>query len=138
MVSVFTDKNITPTQSDLDLALGDNYVHWKTIQEYAKTLYDNAFVEWNYSGIKYGWSFRIKDKKRVIVYLLPRNKFFKVALVFGEKAYKEILEAPINEFIKNELKNAKPYAEGRGIRIEIKDDSMLTDIKKLIEIKIKY
>lgn len=78
----------------------------------------------------------MNDSKRVLVYLLPRNKFFKVAMVFSQKATDLILESDISENIKAELKAAKVYTEGRGIRIDIKDDSLLNDIKKLIQIKL--
>ncbi len=38
--------------------------------------------------------------------------------------------------IKNELIKARKYAEGRGIRIEVKNDLNIPDIKKLVEIKL--
>ncbi len=39
---------------------------------------------------------------------------------------------------KNELKAAKPYAEGRGIRLEVKSKSILNDLKTLVKIKAGY
>ncbi len=88
------------------------------------------------SGEKYGWSFRIKDKKRVIIYLLPQDRFFRVSLVFGQKATDMVLNSTIADNIKTELKNARAYAEGRGIRIDVKDKSSLKDIEELIKIKL--
>jgi hypothetical protein len=61
-----------------------------------------------------------------------------VAFVFGEKAANEALGSNISDSIKNEISSARVYAEGRGFRIEVKDDSMLEDIKKLIEIKLAH
>ncbi len=95
----------------------------------------------NYKSIyicaqKYGWSFRIKDKKRAIIYFLPREKYFKVAFVFGQKAYDIILESDISDEIKTELSKAKKYAEGRGIRIDVRNEEIISDIQKLIEIKL--
>ena len=58
-----------------------------------------------------------------------------MAFVFGEKATDKILGDSISENIKSELNAAKKYAEGRGIRIEITDSSLMKDIEKLIEIK---
>lgn len=138
MKSIFTDKSEIPTETKLKEALGDTHVYWQTFMGYTKNLYPDAVEEWNFSGEKFGWSFRIKDKKRILIYLLPRDKFFKVAFVFGPKATDEIIAAPIGETIKKELQAAKVYAEGRGIRIEIKEKNQLEDIFKLIEIKIKY
>ena len=59
-----------------------------------------------------------------------------MAFVFGQKATVEILNSEISTDIKEDLEKAKVYAEGRGIRIEITDATKLTDIKKLIQIKL--
>jgi hypothetical protein len=136
MTSIFNDKAVTPTQNDLKKALANTFTTWQILSDFTKDAYPNATEEWNFSSPKYGWSFRIKDKKRVILYLLPRDKFFKVALVFGQKATDEILKSNISENIKIDIQQAKVYAEGRGIRIDIKDKSLVSDVKKLISIKI--
>lgn len=80
----------------------------------------------------------MNDKKRVIVYLLPREAYFKVAFVFGQKATDAILNSTISDEIKNELLSAKAYAEGRGIRIDVREPEVLKDILRLIEIKLAY
>jgi hypothetical protein len=134
--SIFQDKAIVPVENDLVENLGSTYVLWADIQDFVLKKYPGGFAEWNYPGKKYGWSYRIKDKKRAIIYFLPRDSYFKVAFVFGQKATDEILASGISSEIKNELEQAKKYAEGRGIGIEIKDDSKIPDIKKLVEIKL--
>ena len=72
--SIFTDKTKTPAQEDLINALGNTYNLWQDICNLVYLKYPTAISEWNFPGEKYGWSFRIKDKKRAIVYLLPGNK----------------------------------------------------------------
>jgi hypothetical protein len=136
--SIFTDKTKIPSEIDLKNSLGDVFTIWQTIKDYTYSKYPEAFIEWNYPGDKYGWSFRMKDKKRVIIYLLPREKFFKVAFVFGQKATNTIMDSKISEEIKKELESAKVYAEGRGIWVDIIDDTLLKDIKELIDIKLTY
>ena len=134
--SVFMDKAQTPTDGDLVTALGGTYELWTALKNFILGKYPVAIEEWNHPGKKYGWSFRIKDKKRAIIYLLPRQQFFKVAFVFGGKATELILQSEISPIIKAELKNSRVYAEGRGIRIDVRDGAGLADIKKLIEIKL--
>jgi hypothetical protein len=136
MQSIFTDKEITPTEKDLRKALGSTFDLWQKLVDFTNQSYTAAKEKWSFSNAKYGWSFRISDQKRVLVYLLPRDGFFKVALVFGQKATDEILKSTITEKIKTELKNAKVYAEGRGIRIEVTNRTIMNDIIKLISIKI--
>lgn len=136
MKSVFITKAEKPGVEDLKSALGETFDSWNDLVAFTHENEENAQDEWNFSSEKFGWSFRIKDKKRVVVYLLPRDKFFKVAFVFGQKATDQILESDVSEEIKAELNAAKVYAEGRGIRIEIRDRSKLEDIRKLIRFKI--
>lgn len=135
MISVFTDQNEMPTADNLRKALGNTLPIWQELVEYAQLACPQTTGEWSYPSAKYGWSFRIKDKKRAIIYLLPRDKFFKVAMVFGEKAVDAVLKSEVSDMIKTELKTAKAYAEGRGIRIEIRDKSLVGDVKRLIDIK---
>ena len=137
-ISIFTDKKIIPVDDDLQEALGNMYEIWQQLTGYVHLKYPAAIDMWNYSGDKYGWSFRIKDKKRVIVYLLPRDRFFKVVMVFGQKATDIIMNSPVNQAIKKELASAKVYVEGRGIRLDILNETILNDLKTLIDIKISH
>jgi hypothetical protein len=134
--SIFMDLTKTPETADLEIPLGNTLHMWKEIRDFVFLKYPAAIEEWHISVKKYGWGFRIKDKKRAIIYLSPRMGFFRVAMVFGQKATDQILNSEISADIKDELKNSKVYVEGRVIRIEVRDASNLTDIKKLVEIKI--
>lgn len=136
-ISIFQDKTIEPTEEGLIEKLGASYSWWIEIKEFVMANYPAGTTEWKYPGKKYGWSYRIKDKKRVIIYLLPRDNCFKVALVFGQKATDLVLGSEISAEIRDQLAKATKYAEGRGISIDVKDEMTIADIKKLILIKLK-
>jgi len=136
--SIFTNKAEIPDDVSVSKALGDIFRVWMKIREYVTTVYPNAIEEWNYPGKNYGWNFRIKEKKRAIIYLLPRDKYFMTAFVFGAKATTEALASDISDDIKTIIESAKVYAEGRGFRIEVRNESIIADIKELIDIKLKY
>ncbi len=135
---VFSNKSQPPTAQQLEEILGSSVILWLEIEAYVKQQYPKALCEWNFPGAKYGWSFRIKDKKRAIIYLLPDHGFFKVAFVFGAKATTHILESAVADSIKSELLQARVYAEGRGIRIAVQDESPVEDIKKLVDVKLTF
>jgi len=135
-ISIFIDKLVKPTDKDLSDRLDFKYELWQRIHDLVLSKYPNGLAEWSYSGLKYGWNFRIKDKKRAIIYLLPRDQYFKVAFVFGDKAVNKIMESGISKDIKTEINQATKYAEGRGIRINVKNDSVIFDIEQLIDIKL--
>lgn len=136
-LSVFTEKTKIPDDSDLHKSLKGTYALWNKIRAYVTGKYPGASEEWYHSGKKYGWNFRIKDKKRAIIYLLPRDGYFKVAFVFGQKATDIILKSDISDEIKKSLKIARVYAEGRGIRVDVLNEKILRDIKKLVDIKLE-
>lgn len=136
--SVFTNKAVVPGDGDLFVELKETHDLWNTIRDHVHKLYPDAIDEWNYSGRKFGWSFRIKDKKRVIIYLLPREGYFKVAFVFGQKATDAVLNSEVADDIKEQLQAANVYAEGRGIRIDIRDPHILRDVREMIAIKLAH
>ena len=136
--SIFMDKSQIPADDDLRGALGDKYSLWMAIRDRVYEKYPEGLEEWNFPGKKYGWSFRIKDKKRAIVYLLPGDQAFRAAFVFGGRAFEAILKSEVSEQIKSDLEGAKVYAEGRGIRIPVPDRSSLKDISILIDIKLAF
>jgi hypothetical protein len=135
---IFPDKEKKPTDKNLSAVLGSCVELWHQIEKYVMEKYPDGKAEWNYPGKKYGWSFRIKDKKRAILYFLPGDHHFRVAFVFGQKAMDSVMSSTISQQIKNDLQNATQYAEGRGVRIEVKNKSPLPDIKKCIDIKLAY
>ena len=134
--SYFMEKIQLPTNNELFVPLGNTYALWMKICDFVFGKYPAAVEEWNFPGRNYGWSFRIKDKKRAIIYLGPRSGYFRVAFVFGQKAVDKILESDISEGIKTDLMKSKVYMEGRGLWIDLKDETFIDDIKKLITIKI--
>lgn len=136
MQSIFLDKNHEPTSADLQNGIEVTFPIWKEIETYLNEVYPKVESKWHFTSAKMGWSFRMSDSKRVLVYLLPRDKYFKVAMVFGQKATDLVLESEVSQSIKTELKAAKVFAEGRGIRIDIQNETLLEDIKKLIQIKL--
>jgi hypothetical protein len=135
-ISIFTDKEVKPADNVLAEKLGDTFPLWNQLIDFVMKKYPFGMEEWNYPGKKYGWNLRIKDKKRAIIYLLPREGYFKTAFVFGEKASEVVWSSNISTEIKMDLRKATKYAEGRGISIDVKNDSVLSDLYRLVEIKI--
>ena len=136
--SIFMDKASTPSGEDLKQALGEKYELWMEIREHVLKKYPDGKEEWNFPGKNYGWSFRIKDKRRAIIYLLPRKEEFRAAFVFGGKAFEAIKKSDVSAKIVSELESAKVYAEGRGVRIPVPDRAVLKDIFILIDIKLAF
>jgi len=133
---IFEDISVKPDDKELSVAYGENHALWKEIRNFVFERDPKATEEWFTSGKKYGWSFRIKDKKRAIIYFIPFDNFFKVAFVYGEKATREAFDSNLSAEIKAIIETAPVYAEGRGFRINVSEPIIIEDIKKLIAIKL--
>ena len=74
--SIFMDLTKSLKNADLEIPLGCTYPVWKEIRNFVFEKYPAAVEEWHVSVKKYGWGFRIKDKKRAIIYLSSRMGIF--------------------------------------------------------------
>jgi hypothetical protein len=135
-LSIFDDKSKQPTKQMLAKALGKQYQLWKDIAKYVVGKYAKATEEWKYPGAKYGWSFRLKDRKRNIIYMTPSTGCITVAFVFGDKGVDAVQDSSLPQSIKDELRNATKYVEGRGIRLQVRNKTDLANIKRLVDIKL--
>jgi hypothetical protein len=136
--SIFLDSTYCPTDIQLTEALGENYRYWETLRDAALKSGKVETEGWHFGGKKFGWSYRISHKKRVLIYLLPRDGFFKVAFVFGEKAIEEVKKSTINPSLIKELMNAKKYAEGKGIRFSVSSKDETLDALEFLRVKLEF
>ncbi len=134
--NVFTEKEIVPSDTLVKKKLGSGYSHLKEIRQFVKEISDESVEEWKYYGKKTGWLLKILINKRNLFFIIICENFFKIVFVFGEKAVKVIKEEDISPVLKDELLSARKYVEGRALRITVKDSKYLSDIQRLIEIKI--
>jgi len=117
--SVFMDKLKKPGDEELAEALGKAVGLWKELKRRLAEQHDPLTDEWVYSGKNYGWSLRLKWKKRAIVYLTPLDRCFRVAFAFGEKAVQAAHQSDLPASVLKIIDEAPKYAEGRGVRMEI-------------------
>ena len=118
--NVFTDKSVKPNDLLLSEVLGTKYKYWDEIRTSLRNSYEGLIEEWKYYGQKYGWSLKLLLKKRNLFFFTAYKKYFIIGFVFGDKAVSIIEKSDLPKNMIDELKNAKKYAEGRGLRVEIK------------------
>lgn len=125
----------TPTSAELSAALGPLLPVWETlIAEIEKPL-TNPGRNWASSGKKYGWSLRIQQKQRNIIYLSPSSGCILVTMVLGEKALAVAQQESFAEPVQTAIREAKRYPEGFAIRILVNSDECNAAIQTLMRIK---
>jgi len=133
--NAFVGKTQQPNEEEVKAALGSSAEVWKQLVDW---LAEQGVTgqEWKSSGVKYGWSLRLKVKKRNIVYLGPCNGCFRVAFVLGDRAVEAARSCGLSKSALQALDEATRYPEGTGIRLMVNSAKDLATIKKLTLVKM--
>jgi len=134
--NVFIDKLAKPNDQALVRALGKTYPLWAEIEKHIATTLGESIEEWKYYGMKSGWTMKTLYKKRNLFFFTACKGYFRIAFVFGDRAVAEIVSSDLPKAVIEEITNAKKYAEGRGIRIDVKTRRDVESVKKLIAFKV--
>ena len=135
-ISAFDNKSKKPSDKDVALVLGTKSDLWESIKNHVIVNYGTAVQEWKFYNQQSGWSMKFLLKKRNLFFFGPRDGFFLIAFVFGDKAVAAVQKSDLPKEIIDEIVNARKYMEGRGIRIEVRSKKDVASIIKLIDIKI--
>ena len=133
--NAFIGKATLPAEQELSAALGSTAELWKQLVNWLAEQ-GVADQEWKSSSPKYGWSLRLKLKKRTIVYLGPCNGCFRVAFVLGDRAVAAARKSDLSKSALKLLDEAPRYAEGTGVRLMVKASEDLADVRRLAIIKL--
>ena len=135
-LSAFDDKSKVPTPRTLKTVLGKAGAHWEDLMTFLACEYEPLTEKWTFAGAAWGWSLQLKQKKRTVLYMTPGKGYFYVGFVLGEKAVKAAHESALPGPVLAEIDGARKYAEGRGVRIEVKSKKAREIVKKLAAIKM--
>ena len=117
-------------------ALGQSYKYWEEIKNSLVDQYGTLTEEWKYYSASSGWTLKLLLKKRNLFFFAPCEKYFRIAFIFGDKAVSAVEESDLPARMVQELKSAKRYVEGRGLRLEIKKKADIKHVITLAGIKI--
>ncbi len=135
-LSAFEDKAHPPTEEDLKVVLGKAHSLWLKLQKYVESKFAPISSEWGYSGKAYGWGLRLKSEKRAVLYMTPCRGYFLASFALGEKAVAAAHVSKLSSQLIDLIDRAPKYAEGRGVRLEVRSAADLRQIELLAAIKM--
>jgi hypothetical protein len=127
----------TPREEDLASELGAAEDIWNAIIALVARKFGSIDKEWRSSKASFGWMCLLRHKKRTLLYLTPEKERVRVAIVLGERAVALALASELPEGIKALIREARPYAEGRGIRFPVSSTADVFVVRDLVAIKTK-
>jgi hypothetical protein len=134
--SIFDDKLLKPEEEALKQALGEFYDFWQEIKQFITANWGAFIEEWRFYNQRSGWLLKILIKKRNLFFFVPTAGGFSLSFIFGDRAAAAIDAGDFPENIKDALRNAKKYMEGRGLSVDIKTAQEIGIAKKLIAVKM--
>ena len=78
----------------------------------------------------------MKQKKRTVLYMTPCERYFLASFALGEKAVQAAHQSDLPDSVLNIIDSARKYAEGRGVRLEVRSKKDLENVKELAAIKM--
>jgi len=137
-LSAFDDREIPPDERSLAATLGRASGLWRELTAGLQSDYGPLREQWHFSGASYGWSFRLKQPKRVLVYLTPCRGHFLASIALGERACDAARTAGLPAAVLTLIEGAPRYAEGRGLRMPVKGRKDLDAVRQLAAIKYSH
>lgn len=134
--SFFDDKQHQPEDSDLSEALAETQRFWDDLKSTMAENFQPLSADWGFAGKKWGWSLRLKQKARTILYLTPRSGHFVVGFALGQKAVDAAHATDLPQPVLDVIEAAPKYAEGRGVRLEVRTEDDLRSVVRLADVKM--
>jgi hypothetical protein len=105
--------------------------------EQLRALRPGVTAEWRRYTKTGPWTLKVAEGKRTFFYLTPGDGEFTVTLILGERATEAALAADdVPEVQKRALRDARPYQEGRGIRVPVRGTTDVPDVERLLAVKL--
>ena len=105
-----------PSSARLESVLGSALSIWNGVISHAEGTYAPLTKIWKPSKTGFGQMCLLQHKKRTLLYLTPDKGMVWVAIILGERAFQLAMASSLPDGIKKLFLEAKPYAEGRGVR----------------------
>lgn len=134
--NAFIGKTTQPTRIEVAESLGKATKVWN---EFIESMANEGVSDQEWKGIavkKYGWSLRLKQKGRNIVYLGPGKDCFMVSFVLSNKALSAARASKLPKTVADALAKAPKYPEGNGLRLVVHREADLAAICKIAAIKV--
>jgi hypothetical protein len=135
-LSAFDDKSAPPRDDELAKVLGRTSGHWDKLRAAIAARFEPLTETWKFSGKQWGWTLQLKQKKRAVLYMTPRRRYFAVGFALGEKAVKAARQSGVPAAVLKIIDDAPKYAEGRGVRLEVRTKKDVDIVEQIAAIKM--
>jgi hypothetical protein len=133
---IFSDKAVVPADAAVEAAIGSGFRLWLKLRAELAAAFDPVVEDWTFSGKRYGWSLRLRQRDRPIAYLTPLADRFRASLALPERVVDAALATDLPPAVRSAVAAAPAYPEGRAVRLLITSDEEVASITALARIRM--
>lgn len=135
-IRIISDKE--PSDNEILEFVGKAGHAWKEIRAFLNDNYDFVPEKKNY-GKKWGWVIRFRKSNKTWCALYPEKDCFTIQIIFGKKEVEKFQTTrdDFSDFVVNKFDSTKQLHDGRWMFFNVKDITLVEDLKKLMKIKRK-
>jgi hypothetical protein len=134
--SAFLDRGSPPSERALVAILGKGNGLWAALRAHLTSDFAPLSETWSFSGKSHGWILQLRQKQRTVLYMVPCPGYFVASFALGEKACSAADGSGLPTRLLEIIQHAPKYAEGRGVRIEVRNKKDLAHVQALALIKM--
>ncbi len=115
------------------------FSRWTAIRRHIESQYPGVFSpEWLYGGKKHGWSLRYKKSKSFCTLIPEKNRLLVLIVLGGKEREKtENIMSELSPYVRELYTGAHTYHDGKWLAVDVKNDGILQDVKRLMILKRK-
>ncbi|MCU0456409.1 MAG: DUF3788 domain-containing protein [Bacteroidales bacterium] len=134
---VFKDKDLPPTDDLILQYLGASGHLWQSVMSYISESCDDTKGTWNWYNDGKQWLFKVVRKKKTIFWASVLEGGFRITFYFGGKAEPAIRASAIRDDLKDQYMTGPRYGQIRAITLRPGNTNDISEIEKLIALKMK-
>jgi hypothetical protein len=124
----FLDETKKPDEESIRAVLGNTYTYYDKVVGLASSY----LQAWIFSK-RSGWTLKISDRKKALLYLIPLDNSFKISLTIREKEREAFLHDDELRIIHEKISASKKYPEGYAMQFDIGSRSEFEPVDLLIQ-----
>lgn len=121
-----------PSTRELATLLGGSHAAFVALTQRGS----GVTCEWKRYSKKSPWVLKVSRGDRTLLYATPRADVFEATVVLGERATQAALGGRVSKKLHASIRAAKPYVEGRPVRVMVRDQSDLAGVEELVAVKL--
>lgn len=130
---VSSDAAGPPGTRELARQLGESYAAFLTLTQRGS----GVTCEWKRYSRKSPWVVKVSEGERTLFYATPMAGAFETTVVLGKRATEAALGGQVSKKLHASILAARPYVEGRPVRIVVKGQGDAAGVEQLLAVKLQ-